>query len=144
MKTRTGNFPIGFRRGGGEWQKNLAELVGWAKENDLEAIDLGKEGDTLGQAVAEAGLRLGSVDLAEWQGMISADKGKRAEAIARNSEYIRACAAAGAVNHFLVMLPEDPSRPRAENFGYMVESFGELAPVFEENQARIVIEGWPG
>lgn len=144
MKTRTGNFPIGFRRGGGDWQKNLAELLGWAKKSGLEAIDLGKDGDSLGQTVVKAGLRLGSVDLAEWQGMISADKGKRAEAIARNSDYIRACAATGPVNHFLVMLPEDPARPRSENFGYMVESFGELAPVLEENQARLVIEGWPG
>jgi sugar phosphate isomerase/epimerase len=144
MKTRTGNFPIGFRRGGGEWQKNLAELLGWAKKNGLEVIDLGKDGDTLGQTVVEAGLRLGSVDLAEWQPMISADKGKRAEAIARNSDYVRACAATGPVNHFLVMLPEDPARPRSENFGYMVESFNELAPVLEENQARLVIEGWPG
>ena len=23
MKTRTGNFPIGFRRGGTDWQKDL-------------------------------------------------------------------------------------------------------------------------
>jgi sugar phosphate isomerase/epimerase len=42
------------------------------------------------------------------------------------------------------MLPEKPDLPRAENFGYMVESFRQLAPVLEENNARLVIEGWPG
>lgn len=26
----------------------------------------------------------------------------------------------------------------------MVESFGELVPVLEANDARLVIEGWPG
>lgn len=40
-------------------------------------------------------------------------------------------------------LPEDLGLPRAENFGYMVDSFSDLAPVMEQHQARLVIEGWP-
>lgn len=144
MKTRTGQFPIGFRRGGGAWQEDLAALAQWAKQNELEVIDLRPDGDTTGQIVLDAGLRIGSVDMPDNKGMIAKDRGRRAEAIARNSEYIRACAAFGAVNHFLVMLPEDPALPRAENFGYMVESFGELAPVMEQHNAKLVIEGWPG
>ena len=35
MKTRTGSFPIGFRRGGGAWQQDLHSLVAWAQANDL-------------------------------------------------------------------------------------------------------------
>jgi sugar phosphate isomerase/epimerase len=42
------------------------------------------------------------------------------------------------------MLPEDPQLPRAENFGYMVESFAELVPALEAANARLVIEQWPG
>jgi sugar phosphate isomerase/epimerase len=42
------------------------------------------------------------------------------------------------------MLPEEPERPRQENFGYMVESYGELAPILEASRAKLVIEGWPG
>ena len=144
MQTRTGNFPIGFRRGGGEWQKDLSTLIDWAKANDLGVIDLTRNAaEEMGTAIA-AGLRVGSVDLPDNKGMIAADKGRRAEAIARNSEQIRACAAHGPVNHFLVMLPENPALPRRENFGYLVESFGELIPVLEANDARLVIEGWPG
>ena len=30
-------------------------------------------------------------------------------------------AAFGVVNHFIVMLPENPALPRRENFGYMVD-----------------------
>ena len=45
MKTRTGNFPIGFRRGGGDWQKDLDQLIQWAQNNELEAIDLLVDGD---------------------------------------------------------------------------------------------------
>lgn len=144
MKTRTGNYPIGFRRGGGAWQKDLPALIAWAQANDLSVIDLGVDADVAGKAVHEAGLRIGSVDLPDNKGMISADKGRRAAALARNAEYVATCAAYGAMNHFLVMLPEDPSLPRAENFGYMVESFGELAPVLEKHGAKLVIEGWPG
>jgi sugar phosphate isomerase/epimerase len=144
MKTRTGNFPIGFRRSRAEWQKDLPNLIGWAQANGLEAIDIGSDGPQTAGPVIAAGLRLGSVDLLDGKGMISANKDRRAEILARNADYIRACAAHGPLNYFLVMLPEDPGLPRAENFGYMVESFSQLAPILEENQARIVIEGWPG
>ncbi|MGC9522856.1 MAG: sugar phosphate isomerase/epimerase family protein [Anaerolineae bacterium] len=144
MKTRTGGFSIGFRRGGSAWQQDLAALIAWAKENDLEVIDLGRDGDETAGAVVDAGLAVGSVDLPDWKGMISPDKGTRDTALARNAEYVQACAAYGPMNHFLVMLPEDPNRPRRENFDTMVESFSQLGPVLEENDARLVIEGWPG
>ena len=42
------------------------------------------------------------------------------------------------------MLPENPALPRAENYGYMVESYGALAAVLEESGSHYVIEGWPG
>jgi sugar phosphate isomerase/epimerase len=144
MKTRTGNFLIGFRRGGTDWQKEIGALIQWTKANDLSCIDLGKDAAAAGQAVIEAGLRIGSVDLPNNKGMISPDKATRAEAIAENSGLIEKLAALGSINYFLVMLPEKPELPRAENFGYMVESFRQLAPVLEGNNARLVIEGWPG
>ncbi len=144
MRTRTGGYPIGFRRGGGEWQSDLGNLVKWAAENELEVIDLRRDAPDTGQIAVDAGLRIGTVDIANSRAMLSADKGKRAAAVAENTEYVKQCAKFGTVNHFLVMIPEDPNLPRAENFGYMVESFGELAPVLEQNDARIAIEGWPG
>jgi sugar phosphate isomerase/epimerase len=144
MKTRTGNFPIGFRRGGGAWQKDLGALIAWTQANDLEVIDLGRDGDRTARDVVGAGLHVGSVDLLDTRSMISPDKGKRADAVAQNAAYVRACAAAGSMDYFLVMIPENPELPRAENFGCMVDSFGELVPVLEENNARLAIEGWPG
>ncbi len=144
MHTRTGSFPIGFRRGWADWQKDLDGAIRWMKDNDLSVIDLGKDGDHNAPKVVDAGLRVGSVDLAEWQGMISPHGETRAQAIDRNTAYIQACAQSGVTNFFLVMLPEKPELPRAENFGYMVESFAALAPVLEAHNAHIVIEGWPG
>jgi sugar phosphate isomerase/epimerase len=144
MKTRTGSYPIGFRRGWSDWQQNLAGTIAWAKASGLEVLDVGSDGDRAGQQVIDAGLRIGSVDLLDIHSMISADKAKRAEAVAKNKAYIQACAALGTVNYFVVMLPENPALPRRENFAYLVESYSQLAPTLEKHQARVIIEGWPG
>lgn len=144
MKTRTGNLPIGWRRRNFSWEKDLASMVDWGKSNGLEVIDLGTDGNTLAKQVLDAGMRVGTVDLAIWKEMISADKGKRADAVAKNAEYIKQCAALGVKNFFIAMVPEDKEKTRSENFGYMVESYSALAPTFEANKAHLVIEGWPG
>lgn len=144
MKTATGNFPLGWRRRNFAWEQDLNGMIAWALENDLEVIDLGRDADTIAKTVVDAGLRIGSADLTVWTEMMSSDASARRDAVARNADYIRACVAAGASTFFICMIPEDPSRPRAENFGYMVESYGELKSVFEENDAYLVIEGWPG
>ncbi len=141
--TRTGNFPIGFRRGGSPWQQDLSALAQWAKKNGLGVIDLGRDAAEIAVA-REAGLRVGSVDLLEWQTMLSPDAGVRADAVARNAEFVAAATAAGAHNFFIVMLPAEPARARHENFGFMVDSYSALAPAFEKAGAHLVIEGWPG
>jgi sugar phosphate isomerase/epimerase len=144
MRTRTGDFPIGFRRGNSSWQRDLPSLLEWAARNDLEVIDLTNSPADAVKVTASAGLRIGSIDLPDAKGMITADAGRRAEALAQNSDYIRACTADGPQNFFAVMLPADPDLPRAQNYRYMVESFGALAAVLEESGSHYVIEGWPG
>ena len=139
--TRTGGFGIGFRRGGRPWQQNLAALIDWAKDHGFECIDV--RGADVVQQIVDAGLAVGSADLLDGRNLISPDKAKRDEAVAANVEYLEACA--GKVrNFFCVMLPEDRERPRAENFGCMVESFAQLTDALEAAGGRVVIEGWPG
>ena len=41
MKTATGNFPLGWRRRNFAWEQDLDGMIAWARENDLEVIDLG-------------------------------------------------------------------------------------------------------
>lgn len=144
MRTRTGGFPLGFRHVGSGWTRETEALIAWIKENEIEVIDLKRDADVTAKPFVDAGLVIGSIDLPDEKGMISPDAGRRAEAIARNAEYVRTCSAWGPMNIFVVMLPEKPDVARTENFRYMVESFGELVPVLEENRARIVVEGWPG
>jgi sugar phosphate isomerase/epimerase len=143
-KTRSGGFLIGFRRGWSDWQKDLPGAIAWAKENEIGVIDVGNDADETVPVLVKNGIRPGSVDLKVWQGMLSPDKKVRDEAVEKNSAYIKACAAFGPMNHFTVMLPEKPELKRSENFAFMVESYTKLAPVLEANQAKIVIEGWPG
>lgn len=143
-RTRTGHLPIGFRRMWFEWQKDLPALIAWARENRFGVIDVGSDATATVPLLQKAGLRPGSVDLAEWKGMLSPDADVRRRAVDANIAHIKACAAFGPVNHFTVMLPEKPELPRAENFGYMVDSYGQLASTLEAAGARIVIEGWPG
>lgn len=143
-RTLTGGFPIGFRYAPlSSWSHDLAQRLEWALANGFSALDLGKDA-AQAVAVKEAGLEVGSVDLLEWQGMLSLDAGTRKDAVAKNAEYVEACAEAGPMNHFVVMLPEDPKAPPREVFAAMVSSFSELAPVLERHEAKIVIEGWPG
>ena len=141
--TRTGNFPIGFRRGGSSWQKDLSGLANWAKESGLGAIDLGRDTSEIA-TVTGAGLQVGSIDLGAWQSLFGADKTARDEAVEKNKDYIARAADAGAHNLFLVVLPADPKLPRAENFGYTVEGLGALAETLEAHDSYLVIEGWPG
>jgi sugar phosphate isomerase/epimerase len=140
-KTRTGHFGIGFRRGGGEWQKDLPALIDWAKANDFECIDV--RGVESVRQMHEARLAIGSADLPDARGMISPDEDRRDQALAANSQYVRDCR--GLVrNFFLVMLPEEPDEPRKENFRCMVDSYSRFTDVLTGCGARVVIEGWPG
>ena len=144
FSTRTGGFPIGFRRGWSDWQKDLDGLIAWAKANNIGVVDLGGDADVTGAKLKAEGIRVGSADLPSWSGLITADVAKREEAIAKQAAYIEACAGHGINNYFLVMLPEDPSKPRSENFALMVEGLNLLTPHLEKFDGRIVIEGWPG
>ncbi len=144
MQTRTGGFRIGFRRGWSNWQKDLPALAVWAKDVGFEVIDLGHAAATdIGQ-VRTAGLEVVSVDMIDWSGLLSPDAGKRRDAIARNSAYLKDMAALGVRVFFMVAIPEDPSRPGKDNFDLAVASFGELAPLAESLGAVIALEGWPG
>ncbi len=141
--TRTGNFGIGFRRGGGDWQKDLAALCDWAKSNGFECLDLGPDLDAARQ-VRDAGLAVGSLDLLAWKEMISPDQVVRDRAVEQQRTLIAAAGELGIRSFFCAMLPADPQRPRAENFDFMVDSFKRIMPDLEQADARLVIEGWPG
>jgi sugar phosphate isomerase/epimerase len=143
MKTRTGKFPIGFRRGGG-WQSDLPALAKWAKETGFEAIDLGTATKEDVDTLKANGLVVGSCDLIEWPGLFSKDEGERKAAVQANIAYIKEAHSLGATRFFLCVMPKDITLPMTENLAIAAKSLSELAKVAEGLGSMLVIEGWPG
>jgi sugar phosphate isomerase/epimerase len=145
MTTRTGSFPIGVRRGWGDWQKkDLRAFLAWLKENGFDVVDLMNVTPAHLDAVREAGLHIGSADLLDFGKLMSSDEGVRRDSIARNVAYVKELAALGATVFFTCVIPGDPSKPRAENYKLAVECFTPIAKAADEVGAKIAIEGWPG
>lgn len=142
--TRTGSFPIGFRRGWTDWQKDGAALARFASENGFAAVDYRADALEDAAIAADHGLSIGTVDLPDWKKLISPDASTRAAAAESASQAIEAWSRFGPMRWFTVMLPEDPGLPRSENFAHMVDGFGRIASVLEEHNAKLVIEGYPG
>jgi sugar phosphate isomerase/epimerase len=143
-KTHPGGFSIGFRRGWGDWQRDLALLVPFARESNFEFIDFGPApGEELSR-VRDAAMGIGSVDLKEWKALVSPDAARRGAAVDANVRYVREATGLGIKNFLVVVSPEDPTRKRLENFELAVDSFGQLAREIGSSGARIVIEGAPG
>jgi sugar phosphate isomerase/epimerase len=142
--TRTGSYPIGFRKGWTAWFNDLEGVTDWAVSNGISVVDFGADVVEHLSKVTAKGLQVGSVDLVAWQGLISEDPADRAASIKANEKIIVAATKAGVKNFFIVMLPNDPKRSRSENFGYMLQSLQELGKILEANGGRMVIEGWPG
>jgi sugar phosphate isomerase/epimerase len=144
MRTRTGNFRIGFRGGGSDWQKDLTKLAEWGKESGFELIDLGQVTAADVNKVKAAGLDVVSVDMHDWPGLCTSDDGKRKATIERNSAYFKEMAEVGVKVFFAVIIPHDPARKGKENFELAVKGFGAMAEVAESLGMMIVLEGWPG
>ena len=146
-KTLTGDFLIGYRSGDGSWQKNLDDVLAWAIANRFGTIDVpASRLDEIGKLAAHD-VQPGTVDLMVWPGfqnLLSPDKAKRTGAVETARANIEKGAKAGAKIFFTLMLPEDFSLPRAENFKYMIESYAAIATTLDKCGAKLAVEGWPG
>ena len=82
MTTRTGNYPIGFRRGWSDWQKkDLSTLANWAKSTGFDALDISKAGLEELKTLQSAKLKLGTADLLDFGNIMATDTAKRKEII---------------------------------------------------------------
>src|SRR4051812_18311061 len=140
-KTLTGSFPIAFRRGWIDWQKDLNGVIAFAKANGFEAIDVGPLPRAELEQITKAGLRIGTLDLMAWTELASPDAGKRKAAAAKNAEYARSVADL-CKTFFTVVIPEDKGRKRQENFAFAVDGYGQLCAELAKIGACIEIEGW--
>lgn len=144
MTTRTGHYPIGFRRGWGNWQKDLKTLAAWAKEHGFEAIDLGAATAADAATVRDAGLRVGTADIPGLKAVANPDPAQRRDAIERATQYIQQTAALGIKTFFAVIVPADPAQPRGENYKLAVEGLAPVCHAAHAAGASLAVEGWPG
>jgi sugar phosphate isomerase/epimerase len=143
--TRTGNFPIGFRRGWGDWQRgSVAGLARWAKEAGFSHLDLGWATAVDIRSLHDAGLKLGSCDLLDFQNLLATDSGKRRELRERNLAYVKETASAGCRIFFTVIVPKDLTRSRAENYRDALDAYAPICQAIADAGAVLVIEGSPG
>jgi len=111
MSTRSGNFPIGFRRAGVEWQKDLGKLAKWSKQAGFDVIDFTHRcgADDIA-TLKSAGLAAGSVDLLDFGQIMAGDAGKRKEVLDANLKFVKEAAAQGAKAFFTCLIPGDPTK----------------------------------
>ena len=145
MHTRTGDFPIGFRRGWGDWQRgDVGALARWARDAGFAHLDLGWATPEDVNAIHAAGLKLGSCDLLDFGNLLSPDAGKRKDLLGRNLEYVKRFAAVGCRVFFTVIVPGDPTRPRGENYRDAVDGYLPICHAVAAAGAALAIEGAPG
>jgi sugar phosphate isomerase/epimerase len=144
MPTRTATLPIGLRRLNSPWNADLPPLLAWAKQSGFESLDLTVATPAEIAAVRAAGLRLGSVDLIEMGKLLVTDPGERKDRIARNIAYVKDLAAHGAKIFFTVLIPDDPTRKRPDNYRLAVDTIAPLGQAAADAGVTLAIEGWPG
>ena len=145
MATRTGSFPIGFRRAGVEWQKDLGRLAKWSKQAGFDVIDFTHRASADDFATLKgAGLAPGAVDLLDFGQIMNNDAGKRKDLLEQNLKFIKDAAAQGAKAFFTVVIPGDPAAKRADNYKLAVECYAPIAHACADAGAALAVEGWPG
>ena len=160
LVTKTGKFRIGFREVD-VFFDNFDSEVTWAAKHDFATIDIVTNARTMRPAASKVpvildnGLKVGSIDLPspERNDIISGSKTKQEKAIAVCKTLMTDCAEAlrkhpdGKNNPLIfwtMMIPEDPSLPKKDNYGHMLEGYGQLNPLLADLDAKLVVEGWPG
>jgi len=145
MPTRTGNFPIGFRRGWTDWQRGeIATLATWARETGFDALDVPIATPADVKTLAKMGLKMGPVDLLDLGDIMATDLAKRRDVLQKNLAYIKDLGAAGVKLFFSVVIPGDHAAKRADNYKLAIECYSPLAHAAHSVGGSIILEGWPG
>ena len=145
VRTKIGDFPVGFRLGWSDWQKDIPAVCRFAKESGFEFLDVPMEDIGIVRQVLAAGLGIGTFDLPRpWELFASAEPGRRKAMVEKAAGLIRSCAALGVKTFFAVAFPDDPARKRSESLPLAAAGFAELCSAISDTPAKIALEGWPG
>ncbi len=120
-------------------------MLRWTKEEaKLDAVDLPGPAAEWVSAVRGAGLAVGSVDAPAVGASLSADAGKRREAVEQIKRTLDAMAEQDLHVLFVCLIPEDRTQPRRETFRIWAETYPEIVAHAEARQVRLAMEPYPG
>lgn len=136
------HYDIGMRIPPNIGNEGIEQVAQWAKGIGLDVLDVPRLTPEVKQAIDQAGLKIGTVDVGGR--FISAHEKTREQAIKHLKEEMETIANLGGKVLFMVLIPEDHSLPRSEAFSLWRESFPEIVSFAEEKNLYIAIEGWPG
>jgi len=144
MRTRLGQFPIGFRRGWGSWQQqSVSGLAVWAAEVGFEFLDLMNVNAEEILGVERCGVRIGTIDLLQYGRLLSSEEEVQQTTVAANLDMISKQASAG-VRKFFACLMGDSSRSRIDNFRMATSVMLPICQAASRVNATVAIEGFPG
>jgi sugar phosphate isomerase/epimerase len=123
---------------------SITNVVAFAKDVGLDALDLRADFAAAAEACRAGGLGIGSVDGVVAGELISPDDATRERAVTALREQITAMSAAGARTMFLCLVPRDDTQTIARSLDLFKESFPTVAKACEAAGVRIAFEGWPG
>jgi len=135
---------IGLRIPGACGKEPAGDFARWCKDDGFGGMDLGGVNAERLQALRDAGLRLGTVDLPGTGKLLSPDAAVRAEGIEAATKALADIAGAGGNKAFCVFVPQDGAQSRRASFENWKQAFPEVARVAERQGVRIAMEGWPG
>lgn len=138
------NFQIGMRIPPKIGAEGMEKVSSWAAEVGLDTLDVPKLTPEVKAVCENAGLEIGSVDVAQVGQMFSLDEQRRAEAVSRVKNQMTDIAALGGRVLFMCLVPEDHTLSRKESFAIWKETFPDIIQHAEQNGLYIAIEGWPG
>ena len=146
-KTHTGSIPIGIRCNC-TWQSDPAKLIPFVQAQEFEAVDIGPWTSSQIQPLVDAGIEIGSVDLPQpWGDLTARDTGKRDAAVDACVEYVKSVYDLGARVFFVCVFQEDSPASRKASMDQAIGGYGrlcELLAALPGGGAKIVMEGWPG
>ena len=145
VMTRTGSFPICFRRNRASWQADLDALIQFACDHGFSGIDLHQAEPDQIQKVQHAGLQIGSVDLLrDLSDLASPDSGRRKAIADANAHYISTLAKHGIKTFFALMPLPEPESSRSVYHQRAIQGWTALCDQVQSIDVHIVLEGYPG
>lgn len=135
---------LGLRLPGVLRSLSIDEVVAFALDSGLDALDLPADFAVAAEACRARGLRIGTVDGLAMGELISPDDSERERAVATICEQIGLMAQAHIQTLFLCLVPKSNDQPIARSLTYFKESFPAVVKACEASGVRIALEGWPG